>query len=296
MIRHFLSALVALSAIPAAAQDASNGLSFGGEVKLEYLDSGSGIWAFDGDVGMTWRSGGLLGFDASLDTTYLDDSSGSADFTNAWAALVLSTGAGEFAVGAPRPLLETQGVMPKFSSSRAVDLETTFLRGPITPLSSTQDNGVTPGITWTQQSGNLTYGAGYHHLNDGSNVDIAEGIMRYQSGATTLFISGEYADTSGPNLTILQIGGLYSADRFDAGLAFTQLDSSDTIHTLRLYGAFDVMPSLTVRGDALLVQNSSDVYSLSATYNMPNGVFVEGGGTKIDSSQEVYDLGVGFKF
>lgn len=296
MIRHFLSALVALVAIPAAAQDTGNGLSFGGEVKLEYLDSGSGLWAFDGDVGMSWRSGGLLGFDASIDTTYLDVSGGSQDLTNIWAALVLSTGTGELAVGAPRPLLDTERVMPRFSSSRVVDLETSFVRGPITSLASTQDNGVTPGVTWKQQSGSLTYGAGYHRLNDGSNVDIFEGVMRYQSGATTLFITGEYANTSGPNLTIMQIGGLYSADRFDAGLAFSQLDSSDTIHTLRLHGAFDVMPSLTVRGDALMIQDSSDIYSLSATYSMPSGLFVEGGGTKINGSDEIYDFGVGFKF
>lgn len=76
-----------------------------------------------GDLGLTSRSGGLLGFDASLDTTYLDDGT---DLTNVWAALVLSTGAGEFAVGAPRPLVDTMRVMPRFSTSRVLDLETGF--------------------------------------------------------------------------------------------------------------------------------------------------------------------------
>lgn len=293
MTRLIVPAILAIAAFPAAAQD-SNGLSFGGEVKLEYLDSSnSSLWAFDGDVGLAWRSGGLLGFDASVDSTYLDDGT---DLTNYWAALVLSTGAGEFAVGAPRPLVDSQRVMPRFSSSRVVDLETSFLRGPLTSLASAQDNGLTPGVTYLNTSGNLTYGAGYHHLNDGENVDILEGVMQYKSGMTTFFITGEFADVEGPNVSLLQIGAFHDADRFDLGASFAQADSSDTTHSLRFYGAYDVMSSLTVRGDILMVQDASDIYSVSASYGMENGLFVEGGGTKIDSGTEIYDIGIGFKF
>lgn len=293
MSRLLIPALVALSSVPAVAQD-GNGLTFGGAVKLEYLDATSSLWAFDSDVAMSWRSGGLLGFDASLDATYLDDGT---DFTNLWAALVLSTGAGEFAVGAPRPVVDSLDPMPNFSSSRVLDLSTGFLRGPITSLASASDNGVTPGVTWKQEQGNLTFGAGYHHLNDGNNVDIIEGAMRYQAGSTTFFITGEYGDTEGSNLMLLQIGGFHDAERFDLGAAFSQFDSSDTTHSLRLYGSFDVMSSLTLRGDALLIQDSSDLYSLSATYSMPSGLFVEGGGTKVTGGgNEIYDIGIGYKF
>lgn len=293
MAKFLMPALVALTSLPAAAQD-GNGLTFGGTVKVEYVDASSGLWALDGDVGLSWRSGGLLGVDASIDSTYLDDGS---DITNVWAALVLSTGAGEFAVGAPRPLVDSLAVMPKFSSSRLVDLETSFLRGPITSLISGSDNGLTPGVTWKQEQGNLTFGAGYHHLNDGNNIDILEGVMRYQAGSTTFFITGEFAETEGSNLTILQIGGLHDAERFDLGAVFSQFDESEIQHSLRLYGSFDVMSSLTLRGDALLNQDSSDLYSLSAIYSMDSGLFVEGGGTKVTGSgTEIYDLGVGFKF
>lgn len=292
MTRILVPALVALTSLPAAAQDAGNGLSFGGEVKLEYVDAGSGVWASDGDVGLSWRSGGVLGFDAALDTTYLDDGT---DLTNIWAALVLSTGAGEFALGAPRPLVDTMGVMPRFSTSRLVDLETSFFRGPLTPLASASDNGVTPGITYRQSSGNLSFGAGYHHLND-ANVDIAEGVMRYESGATTYFISGEFATAPGPDVTLMQIGAFHDADRFDLGAAFAQFDASGTMRSLRLYGSYDVMSALTLRGDMLLLQDASDIYSLSATYATPSGLFVEGGGTVVNNSDEIYDIGVGFKF
>lgn len=292
MTRILVPALLALSSLPAIAQDAGNGLTFGGEVKLEYVDSSSGDLAFDGDVGLSWRSGGLLGFDASLDTTYLDDGT---DLTNVWAALVLSTGAGEFAVGAPRPLVDTMRVMPRFSTSRLVDLETGFIRGPLTSLASTQDNGMTPGITYRQSSGNLTFGAGYHHLND-ANVDVAEGVLQYATGATTFFITGEFATTPGSDVSLMQIGAFHEADRFDLGAALAQIDSGSAIHSLRLYGSYDVMSSLTLHGDVMMLEDVDDIYSLSATYAMPSGLFVEGGGTVVNGSDEIYDIGVGFKF
>ena len=158
-----------------------------------------------------------------------------------------------------------------------------------------QDNGVTPGITWQQETGSLTFGAGYHRLND-EGIDLAEGIMRYQSGGMSLFVSAEYASAPGDNLSILQIGGLYDADRYELGASLSRMKSSEAVNSLRLYGSFDVMSSLTLRADAMLVRHEDDIYSLSATYTMPSGLFVEGGGTKIGGSTEVYDLGVGLSF
>lgn len=293
MTRLLIPAFVALFALPATAQDAANGLTFGGEVKLEYLDGGADeAFALDADIGMSWRSGQLLGFDAALDTTRLDDGS---DLTNIWAALVLSTGAGEFAVGAPRPLSETERVMPRFSSSRVLDLDSSFLRGSFTGLISAVDRGMTPGVTWKQGAGNLTFGAGYHHMND-QNVDVAEAMMRYQAGSTSFFITGEFATAPGPDVSLMQIGAFHDAERFDIGAALAQFDAADTRHTLRFYGSIDVMSSLTLRGDMLMVQDASDIYSISATYSMDNGLFVEGGGTKVMGSDELFDIGVGYKF
>ena len=186
-------------------------------------------------------------------------------------------------------------VMPKFSSSRVIDLETTFLRGMVAPIASAVDNGMTPGITWKTDAGNLTFGAGYHHLND-QNVDLTQGVMRYTGGATTFFINGEFATAPGNDVTTLQIGAFHDADRFDLGAAFTRFDPSEAVHSLRLYGSVDVMPALSLRGDALLIQDAKDVYSVSATYSMGSGLYVEGGGTKIVGEDEILDIGIGYKF
>ena len=292
MTRVLLPALFALAALPAAAQEAATGLTFGGEVKLEYVDGGPAGWALDGDLGMSWRSGGLLGFDAALDSTYFDDGD---DLTNGWAAVVLSTGVGEIALGAPRPVLETMRVMPRFSSSRVLDLQASMFTGSLAGIASFEDNGMTPGVTWQQTSGNLTFGAGYHHLND-ANVDVAEGVMHFENGATTYFITGQFATTPGDDPSIMQIGAFHDADRFDLGAALSRFDISGTHNGLRLYGSFDVMSALTLRGDMLLLEDTTDLYSVSATYSMDNGLFVEGGGTKVEGADEIYDIGVGFKF
>ena len=291
MTRFLVPALLVISALPAAAQD--SGLSYSGEVKLEYLDSGSGSFAFQGDVGMNWRSGGLLGFDASVDTIYLEDGD---NFTNFWAAGVLTMGSSELAIGAPRPVLDTLRVAPRFSTSRLVDLETSFLRGPLTSVASGGDNGMTPGVTYKYTSGNVTFGAGYHHLNEDSSVNMFEGIMRYDGGATSYFISAEHLDGSSSNLTYLQIGALYQADRLHGGVTLGKIKSSGSIYSLRVYGSYDVMPSLSLHGDAIAVEKAEDIYSLGATYTMDSGLFVEGGGTFLGGSDEIYDIGVGFKF
>lgn len=185
--------------------------------------------------------------------------------------------------------------MPRFSSSRLVDLQTWGLNGTFAPLASAADSGVTPGVTWTQEAGNLTFGGGYHHLN-GENIDLTQGVMRYTGGATTLFINGEFATTPGSDVTTLQIGALHDADRFDLGAAFTRIDAGDTVNSVRVHGSVDVMSALTLRGDALLIQESSDIYSMSATYRLDNGIYVEGGGTKAVGQDEVLDIGIGYKF
>lgn len=290
-----LASLVATTSLPALAQTADTGLTFGGKVELEYLDADTTrLWAFDGDVSASWRSGGLLGFDAALDTTYFE---GGADVTNAWAALVLSTGAGEFAVGAPRPVVDRFKVMPNFSSSSALDADIGVLTSSYSVLASGLDNGVTPGLTYVGVSGNLTYGGGYHRISDGSDsLDILEGAMTYEAAGTTYFINGELVNGPDADITIMRIGALHDADRFDVGAALTQLRIPDTLHTLRLYGSMNVIEPLSLSADLLMVEDSSDLYSLSARYEMANGLFVEGGGTKVQDGPEIYDIGVGFRF
>ena len=57
----------------------------------------------------------------------------------------------------------------------------------------------------------MTFGAGYHHLNDGNNFDIIEGAMRYQAGSTTFFITGEYGDESDADERYFAACALYQA-------------------------------------------------------------------------------------
>ena len=58
MTRFLFTALVAISAMPALAQDGATGLSYSGEIKLEYIDAKSHMLAFRGDAATSWRSAG----------------------------------------------------------------------------------------------------------------------------------------------------------------------------------------------------------------------------------------------
>lgn len=292
MSRPLLALLLALSALPVAAQD--SGLSYSGEVKLEYLDANSSYWTFAGDAALAWRSGGLFGFDAAVDTVIVDDGE---DFTNYWAAAVLSFGSGELAIGAPRPVLLAHKVQPKFGTSRLVDLELAFVNGGLAKLFSAQDPGMTPGITYSHQLDSVIFAAGYHRIDLGADeFNIYEGLMRYDGGSTQYFISAEHVATPSDDATFLSIGARHDADRFDLGATLTKARTSDTTLTARLYGSYDIMPGLSIGADYLAIQDEDDIYTLGAKYEMDSGLFVEGGVSELNGSSEVYDVGVGFKF
>lgn len=299
MMRVSLLALLAVGAIApsvASAFDLGNGLAVTGSVKLEYDKYESDDTAvLDADLGLSWRSGGLIGFDAALDSTYIGESDEA--LTNIWAALVFSTDMGEFSVGAPRPVVESMAVLPRFGTSRLLDLETSFARGPLSTAAGFEDNGFAPGLAFTGQSGSVSYGLSYHRFEiGGDDLDLIQGVMNYSNGATTLFISGELGDLLSVDPSVVKIGGLYSADVYSFGGELARVDyGSEGITTGRLFGTYDVMPELTVKGDMLLIESSENIYSLGAEYRFGQLGFVEGGASFVDNDQ-IYDIGVGLKF
>lgn len=301
MMRGSLLALLALGVLsPAArAHDLGNGLAVTGDVKLEYtaLDHGSDHLTAAGDASLTWRSGGMLGFDAALDTLYLLDDGD--DLTNVWAALVLATPVGDFALGAPRPVRETMAVMPRFSSSRLLDLELIAFNRSITGMASFADNGMTPGIAYDTTLGQLSWGLSFHRIDSGSgDADFYQGAMNYRSGATTWFVNGEIVDAPGSNGSSLQIGGLHEADRYALGAALGNIDMGPNSYYGRVYGSYDVLPALAVKGDAMTIENGPDLLSISSEYRFGRAGYVAGGVTFIDdsSNDRLYDIGVGLRF
>ncbi|MBK6466821.1 MAG: hypothetical protein IPF96_08115 [Rhodobacter sp.] len=291
------AALVALSGLPTAATafDLGGGLVATGEVKLEYTDSSNNNTAAAiGDITLAWRSGSVLGFDAALDSIWLDDGN---DFTNLWAAVVLSTSFGDFAVGAPRPVTETLKVMPNISSSRLIDIEFGSLTASLTAFTSYFDNGMTPGLAFTSTAGNLRYGLSYHQIDDGvSTADLVTGAMVFSGGQTTYFIMGEAASEGSDDVVTLQIGALHQADRYALGANLAHVEfSTGNMSAGRLYGSYSLTPALSVKGDYLAITDSDDLLSLSAEYRFGQNGFVEGG-VSVFGDVEVFDIGVGLKF
>ena len=237
----------------------------------------------------------MLGFDAALETT-LDLDNGK-DYTNVWAALVLSTSIGDFAIGAPQPVTETLKVMPDLTSLRIARVEFGPLIGPKVVTDSYFDTGMTPGLAFTGDAGNLRYGLSYHQVDDiVVPIDYYEGAMVYSDRATSYFIMGELARYPGDDETMLQIGAQQQADRYSFGAAVTRAEFPSVSHSsLRLYGGYDLLPELTVKGDVLIVQDFDDLFSVSAEYRIGDIGFVEGGATYFNDDM-IYDIGFGLKF
>lgn len=291
---------VAIAAMPASvlAEDLGNGLSVSGSVKLEYVDAegGNSTAAFDTDVSLSWRSSGMLGFDAALDSIYVDQS-GTDLFTNAWASLVLVTGVGEFSIGAPRPVVETMRPLPRFSTSRLVDAGSEFHRGNLGIMLGAADGTIAPGLAFKGTSGTLSYGFSFNRYDIGSSdADLFQGVMRYDSGALSLYIAAQIAQAA-DDATSMAIGGIYDADRMTFGAELTKIDgtSSDKT-TMRLLAGYDITPAMSVTADYLAIDGSTDdLLSLSGHYDLGNVLFIEGGAT-FDSDSETYDIGIGLEF
>ncbi len=290
-------AVLALSGLPTAATAFDlGGLAGSGRVELEYSDIDTQTYSIvAGDISLSWRSGAVLGFDAAIDTTYdLEDGD---DYTNLWAALVLSTSFGDFAVGAPRPVTETLRVMPDLTSARMIDLEFGALIVPKVILDSLFDNSMTPGLAFTATAGNLRYGLSYHQIDDAVvTIDYYEGAMVFTGDRTTYFIMGELASYPFDDEVTLQIGAQHQADRYSFGAALTRAEFWGTTRSsVRLYGGYDVLPVLTIKGDYLAVQDFEDLASISAEYRIGERGFVEGG-VSFYSNDEIYDIGIGLDF
>ncbi|MFZ1471065.1 MAG: hypothetical protein WAT09_19115 [Paracoccaceae bacterium] len=291
------AAILALSGLSTAAFAFDRGgLNGTGRIELEYADiDGKSYPNASGDISLSWRSGAVLGFDAALDTTVLLDDGD--DFTNIWGALVLSTSVGNFSIGAPQPVTETLKVMPELTSARIIGVEFGPLIGPKVVTDSYFDTGMTPGLAFTSTTGDLRYGLSYHQIDAAiTTIDYYEGAMVFVGDRNSYFIMGELARYPGDDETMLQIGAQHQADRYSFGAALTRAEfSSVSRSSLRLYGGYDLLPALTVKGDYLIVDNFDDLFSVSAEYRIGDVGYVEGGATYF-SDDMIYDIGLGLKF
>ncbi len=249
-----LAFLLATVGSPALALDFGNGFSTTGEIELEHSKyMFSNYSYFTGDVTLSWRSSGsgAIGYGADLTILHFRQIKESEGSTAYRGGLVVTTGFGDFTIGAPRRALSTVLTLPELGTNRMVNLEFNQLRwDSFHPLLS-EDTEL--GLAFTGTSGNLTYGASAHQFEGGkATADTVQIAASYIMGSTTFMGGVQRVTGFGPsNQTALIFGMLYDRNKLTLGLELSNFanDNGQSFASARLHAGYDITDAFTVLAD-----------------------------------------------
>ncbi|MBA3909017.1 MAG: hypothetical protein C0524_03835 [Rhodobacter sp.] len=290
---------------PALAIDLGNSLSLTGEVELEYLNSDGDDTSFGFiDITLGWRSqgGGAVGFgfDLAVDSTQLLETG--EDRTAYWGGFVITTGAGEFTVGAPRPVMNVLYETPKIGGNSFYDELLPQFTGPLTSVLVKTSDANAYGVSFIGESGNLKYGVYYANLEN-LDADVLQLAGTYRLGAT-LVHGGAERITDGPiDVTTLELGVTQEFDRFSLGAEIIDISSSGAPfdgQSIKLFGEYNMTDALTLGVQIQNVDSPVDatLYGLSGEYGFGSGGYARLGVLDSDqgTSEPLFDAAVGFRF
>lgn len=306
MTRATLAALLLTAASPALAFDLGNGLSLTGEVELEHGRGEESDSFLHGDATLSWRNGGAgaLGFGLDLTVESIFVLGDNEDITSYWGGVVLTTGVGEITLGAARPVIDTVYSFPDFGTLSIFNVGFPPIARSFTTFFAAIEEDIVVGVSLEGSAGALTYGASIHELNTFSGTAHSSQIaVTYAMGDTTLMGGFETVSVSGMggSVSTYRIAALHRMDRLTLGaeLSSQDADMSPSTNFGLLYGGYDVSEALTVRGNIGVVDEisgSDTIWNLGAEYRFGNGGFLQGGVTSLGDSDEIYDVGIGFRF
>ncbi|NHB77453.1 porin [Rhodobacter calidifons] len=309
MRRSLSLVFVALAASPAAALDLGNGFSIIGDVELEYLAAGSDQQRLAiHDLTLGWRSqgSGSLGFGLDVTTQGYNILGEDIDTHILWAAGVLVTPYGEIAAGRPQPVLERMFPLPQPGGTRYVDFLLASIGGHggsfLVQAALQSDDVDFTGLTLKGSAGDVTYGAGVHRIDAGSETaDGYELGAIYRLGGTELFAAYEAIEVPGNTFDRWQIAARYAAERWSVGVHHQDADyflSGYGITTL--FADYRPMDALTI-GAQVLATNPGEfeLYGLSAEYRFGPGAFGQLGYVTQSSgsgSDDIFSASLGYRF
>ena len=288
---------VALFSGPSFAQS-DEGLALTGQTELEYLhNSSASETLLATDMMLTYRGGTMggvgLGFELGVDADLLLDSGDS--YSALYGTVLLSTMAGEFAIGAPKPITDLLIEKPSFAGMKGIDLELAALSpsvvGPLSKFGDAQSYG----IRYSGGGGALRYGASVNKFH-GLPGTIYQAAAEYSFGTTVVegaietdSVFGSYSGT---------IGVTHTAGQFDVGAYLSRERQTLDGNLFQLSADYRINDSLTVGGDVARLNfgTKQTLYGLSAEYGFGNGAYVQGGVADGDGMRTTMDASVGFKF
>ncbi|WP_309668184.1 porin [Tabrizicola sp.] len=291
---------------PVLALDFGNGFSLNGNVELEYLASDGDDFSLGWvDATLGWRSqaGGAVGFGFDLALDGAKELESGEEFSAFWGGLVVTTAAGDFTVGAPRPVLDVLYDTPKLGGSTLYDLQIQQFSGPLASYLVKQSDVNAYGISFIGTAGDLRYGVYYSQV-EGEDADIVQVAGSYRLG-NTLIQGGAEVITLGSSddITTVLLAATHDFDRFSIGAALSDISSSGAPfdgQTIKLFGDYQVTDALTLGVQIVSIDTAIDatLYGVSGEYGFGRGGYARLGAFDSDqgSDQAIFDAAVGFRF
>ncbi len=288
--------LLAFSPLAVAAQ----GLETSGQMELEYLQGNdASTTLFSADAMLRYRSGSL-GVEVGTDSDFaLDDG---PELKSFYAAVLIDSGFGEFAIGAPESAADMLIDVPSFNRMKALDaggfipgqdvtLGTPSMVGPI----AKSEDRKSYGLRYSNASGDMRYGASVHKF-EGTGSTLFQLAGEYTMGQTQFEGMVENKSLEGGFSGL--IGVSHDAGQFTVSAYLSRETILNDGTTFQLSGDYRMSDRMTVGGSFARKDFGSEeyLYGVNAGWGFGNGAYLQGGVADGDNTSVLMDASVGYKF
>ncbi len=304
MNRHHraLAALIALLCpLSAMAQGVdAQGLETKGQVELEFMrGNDASTLLLSSDVTLRYRSGSFGG-EIGTDSDFVLD--GGGEFRSLYAAALIGTSFGEFAVGAPESAADMLIDVPSFAGMKGIDAGGIVAGQPVTLGTPSVVGAIAKGedrqsygLRFTGSNADIRYGASIHRF-DGSEDTIVQAAAEYTTGQTQIEGMIESESLKGGFSGLIGVAhdsGQYSVSAY---LSRQTITADGT--TFQLNGDYRISDSLTVGGSLARKDFGTEqyLYGVTAGWGFGNGAYLSGGIADGDDTGLLMDASVGYKF
>lgn len=294
-----ISLAVLLAGVPAVmqAQSMPEGFTYKGYVEAETLFANSNNETYGvAQLDFSYRSAAPLsagfgwGVDLGLDALAFEGDS----YHGLSGGVVLTFGAGQLTLGAPRSPFETLLDFPDIGGSRIIGLELFGIGEDIVRMSRLLGESDLRGLRYDHTFGATDVSVGYF---DAEGEGLTEIALRHQMNNYTFVLGADVFNQDDSRI----LTGAVLADwgKLDAGLKISSVDfgksSGEIIHA---FGSYAISDRLSATATVMRVQDfiGETIYGLSATYDITKNLYVRGGLVAFESDDTVYSLTVGAKF
>lgn len=288
--------LVVLCPLSAAAQ----GLETSGQFELEYLHGNdASTTLFSADAMLRYRNG-ALGVELGTDSDFALDAG--PELKSFYAAALVDTGFGEFAIGAPESVADMLIDVPSFAGMKGIDAggmipgQDVALGTPsmVSVIAKSEDRQ-SYGLRYSNTAGDMRYGASLHKF-EGTGSALFQIAGEYTMGQTQ--IEGMIENKSLEGGFSGLIGVAHDAGQFTVSAYLSRQTITADGTTFQLSGDYRMSDSLTVGGSFARKDFGSEeyLYGVTAGWGFGNGAYLSGGVADGDNTSILMDASVGYKF